>query len=107
MKQRAALPLLLITALSLDNIKVAAFQPPSHFDLYSSCIPRSALLSRSFLYSVADYNDNDRPDMDKKAGIIFPGGGLFFYWQAGVIVSTKSCAFSVPITCIVPEITLS
>jgi hypothetical protein len=22
-----------------------------------------------------------------KAGLIFPGGGLFFYWQAGVIVS--------------------
>ena len=28
-------------------------------------------------------NDNRRPT------IIFPGGGLFFYWQAGVVVSYR------------------
>jgi hypothetical protein len=28
-----------------------------------------------------------------KAGLIFPGGGLFFYWQAGVIVSTSILLF--------------
>ena len=33
-----------------------------------------------------------------KAGIIFPGGGLFFYWQAGVIVSIDRVKFRSAIT---------
>ena len=39
-------------------------------------------------------NDDDGADMmsspcskQQIPGVIFPGGGLFFYWQAGVIVS--------------------
>lgn len=27
------------------------------------------------------------PRSERSQGIIFPGGGLFFYWQAGVVVS--------------------
>jgi hypothetical protein len=30
-----------------------------------------------------------------KAGLIFPGGGLFFYWQAGVIVSKLLLIFRI------------
>jgi hypothetical protein len=43
--------------------------------------------SHSHLASkLALYSSNDRERSTNQPGIIFPGGGLFFYWQAGVIV---------------------
>ena len=97
MKQITARPLLLIAVvLSLDTAAVTAFQPASHFDWHSSCIPRSASTPGSLDHSGTQYDDSDSVENAKKAGIIFPGGGLFFYWQAGVIVSegtVTSCSF--------------
>lgn len=56
---------------------VYAFQPPSITHITTQ--GRQSLTRRHQLLSSDTDNDSDR------VGIIFPGGGLFFYWQAGVI----------------------
>lgn len=94
MKQITARPLLLIAVvLSLDTAAVTAFQPASHFDWHSSCIPRSASTPGSLDHSGTQYDDSDSVENAKKAGIIFPGGGLFFYWQAGVIAYLRENSY--------------
>jgi hypothetical protein len=50
-------------------------------------------LRSSSYNAIADYNDDvltPYPSSSKpldRVCVAFPGGGLFFYWQAGVIVS--------------------
>ena len=66
--------------LLLPHQSARSFQLPSSYPS-SRHIGEDPFLNIHILNSVRDDVDSS----SKKAGIIFPGGGLFFYWQAGVI----------------------
>lgn len=74
-----------VTALLLASVllyhEANAFHLPSHPSRGVS------LKTTQFSTSVRNSHDILPSKSSSKAGVIFPGGGLFFYWQAGVIVS--------------------
>ena len=55
------------------------------FQLPTSYRPSSRCIVDDYLHNILNSVRDDVDTSSKKAGIIFPGGGLFFYWQAGVI----------------------
>ncbi|KAL7506474.1 hypothetical protein ACHAXN_009088 [Cyclotella atomus] len=78
--------LLLLVALSLDF--GASFQlVSSPYHVVTSRRPnQSESKNRSHLSAVRPMKDDSTSSAGtSKARLIFPGGGLFFYWQAGVI----------------------
>ena len=83
---------------SLDHIISVAFHPsaPNHRKIHDNNRRTQKTRIQPFdadhvykLFKMTNADDDmiSSPSSQQSPGIIFPGGGLFFYWQAGVIVS--------------------